>query len=132
MSCQPRESIVSIMETIARTRRPRLLLRAARIGTADYRRETDLRRVLRLPAPPPPGPGTVRRLIELEERQEELRRLAGSQPGLNWRPARHVEVMIALMAEARLMAQCIEPPAAAPAASAPDRQPGTPPAARSF
>lgn len=111
MSCQPRESVVSILETIARTRRPRLLLRAARIGTSDYRRETDLRRVLRLPAPPPPGPATVRLLLELEERQEELRREAGAHPGLSWRPARHVEVMIALMAEARLMAQCIEPAA---------------------
>lgn len=120
MSCQPRESIVSILATIAGTRRPRLLLRAARIGTNDYRRETDLRRVLRLPAPPPPGPATVRMLIDLEAQQEELRTGAGAHPGLSWRPARHVEVMIALMAEARLMAQCVQPmPATAPLPDAP-------------
>ncbi|MFN3955562.1 MAG: DUF6477 family protein [Pararhodobacter sp.] len=119
MSCQPRDSIVSILATIADTHRPRLLLRAARIGTNDYRRETDLRRVLRLPAPPPPGPATVRMLIDLEAQQEDLRTRSGTHPGVSWRPARHVEVMIALMAEARLMAQCIQQPpgtAALPAA----------------
>ena len=95
------------------TRRPRLLLRAARIGTQDYNRDIDLRRVLRLPATPPPGPATVRALIDLEHRLETARQRPG-QPVTedaveSWRPARHVEVMIALIAEARLMAEAVTP-----------------------
>jgi len=111
MSCQSRESIVSLMNTIACSRRPRLLLRTARIGTRDYRRETDLRRVLRLPAAPPPGPATVRALIDLEAQIEAQRLRPNDSIGDTWRPARHVEVMIALMAEARLMAEAVDLPA---------------------
>ena len=109
MSHQSRDSIVSLMETISRTRRPRLLLRAARIGTLEYRRETDLRRVLRLPAAPAPGAATVRALIELEASLESLRTRPNHTVGDPGRAARHVEVMIALMSEARLMAEAVEP-----------------------
>ena len=111
MSHQPRESIVSIFETLSSARRPRMLLRTARIGMQDYRRETDLRRVLRLPAAPPPGPATVRALIELEAQVEAVRLRPGQTGGDTWRAARHVEVMIALMAEAQLMAEAVSPPA---------------------
>jgi len=114
MSCQIRDSFVSILETIAQTRRPRLLLRAARIGTLEYRRETDLRRVLRLPAAPPPGAATVRALIDLEAELEILRTRPAHAVGDTWRPARHVEVMIALMAEARLMAEAVDAPLMSP------------------
>ncbi len=107
-------NIVSLLETISQTHRPRLLLRAARIGTADYRRETDLRRVLRLPAPPPPGPETLRALIDLEAELEARRTRAAPDGGDAWRPTRHVEVMIALIAEARLMVAATPVPAAAP------------------
>ncbi|KPQ08042.1 MAG: hypothetical protein HLUCCA12_02920 [Rhodobacteraceae bacterium HLUCCA12] len=103
MFCPPHDPIVSILSTIAASRRPRLLLRAARIGTADYRRETDLRRVLRLPAAPPLGPETVRTLIALEEELETQRTRPEACAGASWRASRHVEVMIALIAEARLM-----------------------------
>jgi len=113
VSYHPPESIVSILTTIRSTNRPRLLLRAARIGTQDYNRETDLRRVLRLPATPPPGAATVRALIELEARLESARKRpfqpVGEDALESWRPARHVEVMIALIAEARLMAEAVQP-----------------------
>jgi len=110
MSYQSRDSIVSIMDTISRTHRPRLLLRTARIGLQEYRRESDLRRVLRLPAAPPPGPATVRALIELEAQLEATRLRPAHGIGDTWRPARHVEVMIALMAEAQLLADAVSMP----------------------
>ncbi|MCC5970949.1 MAG: hypothetical protein JJU15_13470 [Pararhodobacter sp.] len=123
MSYQPREFIVSLLDTIATTRRPRMLLRAARIGMQDYRRESDLRRVLRLPAAPPPGPATVRDLIALEAEIEAGRTRPGHIAGDTWRAARHVEVMIALMAEAQLMAEAVPAPAA-------DHPPAAPPPRR--
>jgi hypothetical protein len=108
MSCHFRDSIVSLLNTLARANRPRMLLRAARMGTMEYRREVDLRRILRTAATPAPGPSTVRTLIALEEEMETLRIRPCHETGETWRPARHVDVMIALMAEARLMAESVE------------------------
>lgn len=75
-------------------RRPRLLMRAARIGLADYRRARDLRRVL-----PETGEGpALPDLIELEARIDSAR-AAGLA---TYSPLRHVEVLIALLAEWQL------------------------------
>jgi hypothetical protein len=109
MSCQSREPIVTVLSTLAQIKRPRLLLRTARHGTTDYNRATDLRRILRLPATPPPGAATVRALIELEDQQEALRTRPAHEIGNPWRAARHVEVLIALIAEAQLMAEAVFP-----------------------
>lgn len=114
MSCQPRTSDLDIVEALSRSRRPRLLLQTARAGLGEYRRETDLRRILRLPATPSPGPQTLHRLIAAEAELETLRRHRLQAAGEPWRPSRHVEVMIALMAEARLMIRPV-PVRAAPA-----------------
>lgn len=105
--------IVSLIDIISRSRRPRLLLRTARIGLHDYRRETDLRRVLRLPAAPAPGVETLRALIDLEAALEANRLRPAQGIGDTWRPARHVEVMIALMAEAQLLAASVSAPPSA-------------------
>jgi len=107
MSCEPTESIVTVLETLGTIKRPPLMMRTARHGTLDYNRVTDLRRILRLPATPPPGAATVRLLIEFEELQENLRTRPPHEIGNPWRPARHIEVLIALIAEARLMAQAV-------------------------
>lgn len=77
------------------TRRPRLLIAAARHGMEDYRRNRDLPRLI--------GPGiaaaeVIDRLTELEERLEDSRR--AGDPG--WSCLRHVEVLIALLAERAL------------------------------
>jgi len=104
MSFQSRDTVSAIIATLASTHRPRLLLRTARIGLAEYVRETDLRRILRLPATPAPGPATVQALIELEARHEDQRTRPPHEAGDTWRPSRHVEVLIALLAEAQLMA----------------------------
>jgi len=122
MSCQSRESIVTILETLRQTSRPRLLLRTARIGLADYVRERDLRRIMRLPAAPPPGTATVRILLDMEADQEAQRTRPPVEVGDTWRAARHVEVLIALMAESRLMAHAV----AVPVPDGPDSPPMPP------
>ncbi|MCO6382176.1 MAG: hypothetical protein JXQ91_02640 [Vannielia sp.] len=81
-------------------RRPKLLIRAARLGLADYSRSRDLKRIMRVATLPAPT-RAVRDLIETEAEMEE-----GRQHGLStYSVIRHVEVMIALLAEARLLPQ---------------------------
>lgn len=90
---------------IAGLRRPRLLIRAARFGLAEYRRTPALRRLLAAA-----GARTAPQIVAvLMAREADLddRRRAGDA---GYSVARHVEVLIALMAEARLL------PAAAPGA----------------
>lgn len=94
-------------------RRPRLLMRAARIGLQDYRRDRDLRRILpqalfsALKAASPEaalvmmaaqGAAMLEWLTEEESRIETARRAATA----GYSPLRHIEVMIALLAEKRL------------------------------
>ncbi|TCP60557.1 hypothetical protein EV663_10963 [Rhodovulum bhavnagarense] len=79
-------------------RRPRLLVQAARAGQADYRRERVLARLM--PGGYPGGAlAGLRRLMEMEQGLDAARR-AGEA---TYPVARHVEVMIALLAEARLI-----------------------------
>ena len=85
---------------VAALRRPKLLVRAARHGQGDYRRESCLARLL--PASATPGPGAaVMRLLDREAELDEARR-AGLA---SYRLVDHVEVLIALMAEADLLRQ---------------------------
>ncbi|MCB1336467.1 MAG: hypothetical protein KDK10_03070 [Maritimibacter sp.] len=84
------------LAALSRLRRPKLLIRAARFGLADYNRERDLRRLMHSAHAPAPG-AALARLMEEEARLEEIRRDGGA----GYSPARHVEVLIALMAEAR-------------------------------
>ncbi|MDF1872633.1 DUF6477 family protein [Vannielia sp.] len=79
-------------------KRPRLLVRAARLGLADYSRKRDLGRILR--ETELPGPSTaLPRLIE-EEADMEARRQGGLT---TYSVIHHLEVLIALMAEVRLV-----------------------------
>lgn len=82
--------------TLGDLRRPRLLIRAARVSLAEYRRDPALRRLIGA-APPPPA--ALGRLIDLEARHEAAR-MAGTAP---YSVARHIEALVALMAEVRLM-----------------------------
>jgi hypothetical protein len=81
---------------LANLRRPRLLMRAARFGLGDYRRDRDLRRLVRCGLSPE---DTVPSLMSVEAELEETR-LAGD---LSYSVARHIEVLIALLAEAQLL-----------------------------
>ncbi|MCR9145866.1 MAG: DUF6477 family protein [Rhodobacteraceae bacterium] len=79
-------------------KRPRLLINAARIGLADYRRETHLPRHLGGDCPMH-GPEALRRLMVLEQEMNERRRARTA----DYSAARHVGLLIAMMAEARFL-----------------------------
>ncbi|MEL5876864.1 DUF6477 family protein [Cereibacter sphaeroides] len=87
---------------LAEIRRPRLLMRAARLGLACYRRERDLRRLV-----PDPEPDRAMATLLAEERDLERRRQAGEA---TYSVTHHVEVLIALIAESRLAppAECVQ------------------------
>ena len=86
-----------ISTLLANLRRPRLLIRAARHGVQDYQRERDLRRLIKANATPSPE-SALATLFSAEERIEQIRRAGDAGYSI----ARHVDLLIALMAEARL------------------------------
>jgi hypothetical protein len=85
-----------LRDLLATLRRPRLLMHAARFGLGDYRRERDLRRLV-MGDPSPEQ--TLPRLIEVERHLEDTR-LSGD---VSYSVARHIDVLIALLAEAQLL-----------------------------
>ena len=87
-----------LRQTLSALRRPRLLIRAARFGLAEYDRPRDLRRLLRRTTTPPPQRALVA-LLDHEAALDELRR-AGD---VTYSPARHIELLVAIMGEARLL-----------------------------
>ena len=82
---------------LATMTRPRLLVSAARFGLDDYNRLPALRRLLGVEHLPPQGE-ILSRLLALEEAQDSLRRDGSAA----YRVARHVAVLVALMAEAQM------------------------------
>ena len=76
--------------------RPRLLVDAARHGTASYQRRRDLRRMLRV-AIPATAKIALSKLVPMEADLERRRTTNGKGYSL----ARHVDILTALMAEAR-------------------------------
>ena len=107
MSCLPADSILTLLSELATIRRPTMLLRTARHGTMEYNREAEIKRILRLPATPAPSSHTLSRLLDLESRHNDCRIRPPHEAGNPWRAAQHVEVLIALIAEARLLAQAV-------------------------
>ncbi|MFN6979631.1 MAG: DUF6477 family protein [Gemmobacter sp.] len=79
-------------------RRPRLLIRAARVGLGLYRRGPALRRLF---GPVPPPADVVGSLLALEARHEAARRDGTGAYSV----AAHLEALIALMAEAQAAAR---------------------------
>lgn len=77
-------------------RRPRLLIRAARFGLEDYRRDRDLRRLFQGSNNPDK---VLPALLAEEERLEQIRQTGD----ISYPVARHVEVLVALMAEVTLL-----------------------------
>ncbi|TCP42099.1 DUF6477 family protein [Rhodovulum marinum] len=88
-----------IPAALAGLRRPRLMVSAARFGLADYRRDRYLPRLLQ-GAHVGTSAAVIDRLMDLEERMDERRRAGDA--GYSY--ARHIELLIALMAEARALA----------------------------
>jgi hypothetical protein len=81
---------------LATLRRPRLLMRAARFGLGDYRRDRDLRRYVDRAGSPEE---TVTSLMRVEAGLEATR-VAGDAA---YSVARHIEVLIAILAEAQFL-----------------------------
>ena len=79
-------------------RRPKILIRAARAGVVDYRRERDLRRLLRTVRFQANRPALDSLIAE--ENRLETNRTSGEA---TYSIQRHVAVLTALIAEARLM-----------------------------
>jgi hypothetical protein len=81
---------------LATLRRPRILMRAARFGLSDYRRDRDLRRYVDRAGSPEE---TVTSLMTVEAGLEATR-VAGDAA---YSVARHIEVLIAILAESQFL-----------------------------
>ena len=90
--------MTDLIQLLSTLRRPRLLIRAARFGMADYNRERDLKRLIRESSAPTPA-RAVSRLMSEEAALEETR----TSGDASYSVARHVDILIALMAEAKLL-----------------------------
>ncbi len=90
--------MADLRNLVAGLRRPRLLVRAARLGVPDYDRDRDLRRLMRGQSVPTPE-RAISRLMEEEGALEATRRDGDA----SYSVLRHVEILIALMAEVRLL-----------------------------
>lgn len=95
------------LRTTPTIRRPRLLIAAARAGQQGWRRERDLRRLLRSDSLPSPA-RCLPVLKDLEERQNDAR--IGGAADYDMR--RHVLLLIAILAETRAARSETEAPAA--------------------
>ncbi len=82
--------------TLTELRRPKILIRAARAGMTDYRRDRDLKRLVRDARGLAPQDALPPLLAE-ETRLEETRTSAGAAYNIQ----RHVAVLTAILAEAR-------------------------------
>ncbi len=85
-------------------RRSRLLVTAGRLGAQDYQRERDLKRLISCTSMPGPRQA-IMQLLQAEAALEDSRKLDDGQ----YSCIRHVEVMIALIAEAALIKSSTKP-----------------------
>jgi hypothetical protein len=86
--------------------RPRLLVRAARKGAADYCRNRHLQRILGY-GNMPRSAEAMMRLMDIERELDMLRRREDAAYSL----PRHIDVLIALVGEARLLGAALAPDA---------------------
>lgn len=91
------KDVLGLIQTL---RRPPLLIRAARIGQDHYQRDRHLPRLLRGAAPARSGEAAMQ-LLGLEAELESKRRTQDA----SYSVARHVDVLVALMAEAQILRQ---------------------------
>ncbi len=87
-----------LLTQIAALRRPRLLIRAARIGAQTYRREARLPRLLGYGVTLRLGP-TLMRLMALEAEMNDRRENGDAGYSI----AVHVDLLIAIMGESQLL-----------------------------
>lgn len=89
------QDLLSQLNTL---RRPRLLIRTARIAASDFRREARLPRLLGYGAPQKSG-AILMRLMAMEGEMND-KRVSGDA---GYRVVDHVEVLTAIMSEAELL-----------------------------
>jgi len=87
-----------LMSMLNSLHRPRLLVRAARLGAQDYRRDRHLQRILGY-GHLPRSAAALLRLIDLERGLNNQRQADDAGYSL----PRHVDVLIAMMGEAQLL-----------------------------
>ncbi|HCP81772.1 MAG TPA: hypothetical protein DIT67_09335 [Octadecabacter sp.] len=87
-----------VLTMITRLKRPALLVSTARHGLGDYKRVLHLRRLLKTEAVPGPAQAIIR-LMDIE-RELDIQRL---NKRAEYSVAKHVEVLVALMCEARIL-----------------------------
>ena len=85
---------------LADLKRPQMLIRAARLGLCDYRRERDLKRLLH---GQPSLARSIPRLLSEEGRLEEIRKSGDA----GYSVGHHIELLIALIAEVRLLPRTV-------------------------
>ncbi|MFK7875271.1 MAG: DUF6477 family protein [Paracoccaceae bacterium] len=90
--------MLDVISYISKMNRPRLLVRAARIGAQEYRRDMHLPRLLGL-ARLPKSADALLRLSEIET-ELNAKRLSDDA---GYSLTRHIDVLIAMVAEARLL-----------------------------
>lgn len=89
------QDILSMLNAL---HRPSLMMRAARIGAQEYRRATHLPRLLGYGVLPRHGAALLK-LMEIEAGLEDQRTASDASYSL----IRHIDVMIAMVAEARIL-----------------------------
>jgi hypothetical protein len=89
------QDVISMLHAL---RRPPLLMRAARIGAEDYRREVHLPRLLGYGVLPRHGAALLK-LIELEGNLNDQRVNGNTSYSL----FKHVDLLIAMLGEARIL-----------------------------
>jgi len=87
-----------VLSALGALRRPRLLIRAARHGMTEYSRERTLTRLIDVEITLAPE-AAVRKLMHAEAQVESDRQNGDGAYSI----ARHIELLIAIMAEARLL-----------------------------
>ncbi|UOA31651.1 hypothetical protein DSM110093_01422 [Sulfitobacter sp. DSM 110093] len=87
-----------LLTMLTKLHRPRLLMRAARIGAEDYQRGTHLPRILGFGILPRHGTALLK-LTEIEADLNTQRKAADASYSL----IRHVDVLIAMVGEARFL-----------------------------
>lgn len=87
-----------LLTQLFQLRRPRLLIRAARIGAQSYRREARLPRLLGYGVSPRTGPALVK-LMSIEAELNEQRENGEACYSV----AAHVDVLTAVMGEAQIL-----------------------------
>ncbi len=78
-------------------RRPRTLVRGAKIGAQDYNRDRQLQRLLGYGSLPGPGQALIK-LMEMEKEHDDQRRNQDD----GYSVARHLDLLIAVVGEAQL------------------------------